>query len=331
LAVAQRIGLPATRVVTGDELDGFDTPALTTALQEVQVFARVRPEQKLAIVEALQRHGDVVAMTGDGVNDAPALKRSDVGVAMGQRGSDVSREVADLVLLDDNFATMVHAIEEGRGIYENIQKFLRFLFSTNLSEVLLVAGGAVLAFALDLRDDAGFLLLPLTAAQILWINLVTDGLPALALAFDRTPGVMQQAPRAPHSPLLDRPSVQFVIGAGTLKALIALGLLGLVPRLGYDLDTARATAFHFMAIGQLLFTYPARHTWTHPLPNRYLLAAVLLGIVIQLAAAAWPVTSQLLGQAAVPVALWALVFGAAGLAWALAEVVARVVWQERAR
>ena len=133
-----------------------------------------------------------------------------------------------------------------------------------------MAGGAVLAFVLDLRDGAGALLLPLTAAQILWINLITDGLPALALAFDRTPGVMQQAPRPPQSPLLDRPSVRFVIGAGTLKALLALGLLGLVPRLGYDLDAARATAFHFMAIGQLLFTYPARHTWTHPLPNRYL-------------------------------------------------------------
>ena len=115
---------------------------------------------------------------------------------MGQRGSDVSREVADLVLLDDNFATIVSAVEEGRGIYENIQKFLRFLFSTNLSEVLLVAGGAVVAFAIDLRDETGGLMLPLTAAQILWINLLTDGLPALALAFDRTPGVMQQKPTA---------------------------------------------------------------------------------------------------------------------------------------
>ena len=139
-------------MLTGEDLDDYQGTALSEALGDVNVFARVRPEQKLQLVELLQAQGEIVAMTGDGVNDAPALKRSDVGVAMGQRGSDVSREVADLVLLDDNFATIVGAIEEGRGIYENIQKFLRFLFSTNLSEVLLMAAGAILAFAIDLRE-----------------------------------------------------------------------------------------------------------------------------------------------------------------------------------
>jgi Ca2+-transporting ATPase len=327
LAVAHMIGVPGNRVLTGEDLEAYETPQLADALREVNVFARVRPEQKLRLVDTLQAAGEVVAMTGDGVNDAPALKRSDVGVAMGQRGSDVSREVADLVLLDDNFATIVGAVEEGRGIYENIQKFLRFLFSTNLSEVVLVAGGAILAFALNLRDATGQLLLPLTAAQILWINLVTDGLPALALAFDRTPGVMQQPPRPPQSPLLDRPSVRFIVGAGTMKALLALGLLALVPRLGYDVDTTRATAFHFMAVGQLFLTYPSRHTWTHPLPNRYLHAAVLGGIVIQLGAAWLPVTSQLLGGAWIPAPLWLLVFATAGVSWALAEGTARLVWR----
>ena len=306
LAVAQQIGIPGVRVLTGDDLAQHQGAALIEALGDVNVFARVRPEQKLQLVEALQAQGEIVAMTGDGVNDAPALKRSDVGVAMGQRGSDVSREVADLVLLDDNFATIVGAIEEGRGIYENIQKFLRFLFSTNLSEVLLVAGGALLAFALNLRDDAGALLLPLTAAQILWINLMTDGLPALALAFDRTPGVMQQPPRPPGSPLLDRPSVRFVVAAGSMKAVLALGVLGLVPWLGYDLDVARAVAFHFMAIGQLLLTYPSRHTWMRPLPNRYLHAAVIAGIGIQFAAAWWPLSASFLGNAGIPLELWGL-------------------------
>src|SRR5688500_10463542 len=189
---------------------------------------------------------------------------------MWRRCSDVSREEADLVLLDDNFTTIVGAVEEGRGIYENIQKFLRFLFSTNLSEVLLVAAGALLAFALGLREESGGLLVPLTAAQILWINLMTDGLPALALAFDRTPGVMEQPPRPADAPLLDRPSLRFVLTVGSMKALLALGVLGLVPRLGYDQDVARATAFHFMAVGQLLMTYPSRHTTTRPLANMYL-------------------------------------------------------------
>jgi Ca2+-transporting ATPase len=328
LAIARQVGISGVRVLTGEDLREYRGAALQQALADVNVFARVRPEQKLQIVEALQAQGQIVAMTGDGVNDAPALKRSDVGVAMGQRGSDVSREVADLVLLDDNFATIVGAIEEGRGIYENIQKFLRFLFSTNLSEVLLVAGGAVVAFFLDLRDSAGFLMLPLTAAQILWINLLTDGLPALALAFDRTPGVMQQAPRPPNAPLLDRGSMRFVIGVGSMKAALGLGLLGLIPLFGYSLEVTRAVAFHFMAIGQLFLTYPSRHTWMRPLPNRYLLAAVLGGVGIQFAAATVPVVSRLLGNAGIPVELWGVVFAGALLSWALAEAISRFVWRD---
>jgi Ca2+-transporting ATPase len=247
---------------------------------------------------------------------------------MGERGSDVSREVADLVLLDDNFATIVRAVEEGRGIYENIQKFLRFLFSTNLSEVLLVAGGTAVAFLIDLRDTSGGLMLPLTASQILWINLLTDGFPALALAFDRTPGVMEREPRPADSPLLDRPSVRFVIGVGSVKAALALGLLGVLPMFGYSLEVTRAATFHFMAIGQLFLTYPSRHTWMHPLSNGYLHAAVLGGIGIQFVAASLPFMSNLLGDAAIPVTLWPVVFAAAVAAWGLAETVSRLVWRE---
>jgi Ca2+-transporting ATPase len=327
LAVAHLIGIPGARVLTGEDLDEYQGAALSEALRDVNVFARVRPEQKLQLVELLQAQGEIVAMTGDGVNDAPALKRSDVGVAMGQRGSDVSREVADLVLLDDNFATIVGAVEEGRGIYENIQKFLRFLFSTNLSEVLLIAAGAVLAFALDLRDTTGGLMLPLTAAQILWINLMTDGVPALALAFDRTPGVMQQPPRPVISPLLDRPSARFVVTTGSMKALLALGVLGLLPLFGYSLDVTRAAAFHFMAVGQLFLTYPSRHTWMRPLPNAYLHGAVIVGVGIQFAAGSLPFTSELLGNAAIPVELSGVVFGGGLLAWVLAEGCSRLAWR----
>lgn len=327
LAIAHQVGVPGVRVLTGVDLVEYQPAALAAALAEVNVFARVRPEQKLQLVESLQAQGHIVAMTGDGVNDAPALKRSDVGVAMGRRGSDVSREVADLVLLDDNFATIVGAVEEGRAIYENIQKFLRFLFSTNLSEVLVVAGGAVVAYSLGLRDSAGLLLVPLTAAQILWINLLTDGLPALALAFDRTPGVMEQKPRPPNSPLLDRSSVQFIAIVGVMKALLALIVLGLLPTFGYSLETTRAAAFHFMAIGQLFLTYPARHTWVRPLTNPYLHAAVAGGLVIQWLAASLPVVSNLLGHAAIPLELWIVVLASAFVSWGLAEVVSQSVWR----
>jgi Ca2+-transporting ATPase len=329
LAIAHRVGIPGVRVLTGEDLAEYQQAALQDALREVNVFARVRPEQKLQLVEGLQAQGQIVAMTGDGVNDAPALKRSDVGVAMGRRGSDVAREVADLVLLDDNFATIVGAVEEGRGIYENVQKFLRFLFSTNLSEVLLVAGGAVLAYLLGLRDSAGSLMLPLTAVQILWINLLTDGLPALALAFDRTPGVMQQQPRRAGSPLLDRASVRFVASVGTMKALLALGLLGVLPVFGYGLEATRAAVFHFMAIGQLFLTYPSRDTWVRPLANPYLHGAVLGGVAIQLAAGSLPGVSRLLGNATIPMELWAVVFVGAFVSWALSRTISRRVWRKR--
>jgi Ca2+-transporting ATPase len=327
VAVAHLIGIPGVRVLTGEDLVEYDERAMTVALREVNVFARVHPEQKLRLVEALQRQGEIVAMSGDGVNDAPALKRADVGIAMGQRGSDVSREVADLVLLDDNFATIVGAVQQGRSIFENIQKFLRFLFSTNMAEVLLVASGAALSFALNLRETSGALLLPLTAAQILWINLITDGVPALALAFDRTPGVMQRPPRPPSSPLLDKPSVRFIVGVGVMKALLALTLLWVVPQLGYGTSEARVVTFHYMALGQLLLTYPARHTSMRPLPNWHLHAAVTLGVVIQVAAGVIPAVSRLLGDARLPIELWTLTVVASVAAWGTAEVSSRIIWR----
>ena len=216
LAVAHEVGIRPSRVLTGLELETMPAEALSEAVKEANVFARVAPEHKLRLVEALKQNGEIVAMTGDGVNDAPALKRSDVGVAMGERGSDVSREVADLVLMDDNFATIVAAIEEGRNIYENIQKFIRFLFSTNLAEILIVVGGAFGAALMGLRDETGAILLPL-----LWVNIVTDGPPALALGLDKDPGVMRERPRDPRSPLLDRESLRFVLTPAASRRRLA--------------------------------------------------------------------------------------------------------------
>jgi P-type Ca2+ transporter type 2C len=242
LSVANEVGIPPGRVVTGLDLETLSSEELSYAVKDANVFARVTPEDKLRLVEALKANGEIVAVTGDGVNDAPALKRSDVGVAMGLRGSDVAREVADLVLLDDNFATIVAAIKEGRNVYENIQKFIRFLFCANLALTLIVVMGAIGSLFLGLRDAAGGLLLPLTAIQLLWINVITNGPPALALAMDRNDGLMQQPPRDPRSPLLDAISLRFIVIAGTVSALIGVLLMIVFPRLGYGIEESRTLA-----------------------------------------------------------------------------------------
>ncbi len=184
---------------------------LDRTVQEVSVYARVNPEHKLRIVKALQRQGATVAMTGDGVNDAPALKTADIGVAMGITGTDVSKEAADMVLADDNFASIVAAVEEGRAIFANIRKFLRYLLSSNLGEVMTMFFGVLLADVIGLRAAEGSsVVLPLLATHILWINLVTDGAPALALGVDPADaGVMNEPPRPRargrhHPPHVDR-------------------------------------------------------------------------------------------------------------------------------
>ncbi|MHB8392606.1 MAG: cation-translocating P-type ATPase, partial [Acidobacteriaceae bacterium] len=184
LAIARDLGIAAANeVITGKQLAAMDVEELASALRRVSVFARVNPEHKLRIVRALQRNGEIVAMTGDGVNDAPALKAADIGIAMGITGTDVAKEAADMVVTDDNFATIVAAIEEGRALFDNIRKFLRYLLTSNFGEILTLFFGVLLVVPLE-RGTGNNLALPLLAVQILWINLITDGAPALALGLD---------------------------------------------------------------------------------------------------------------------------------------------------
>jgi P-type Ca2+ transporter type 2C len=280
LAIARQVGIPAERAVAGDELDGLDPTAFEELAAHETVFSRVTPQHKLALVEALQRRGEVVAMTGDGVNDAPALRKADVGVVMGLRGSDVAREAGDVILLDDDFATIVAAVEEGRSIYANIQKFVRFLFASNLAELAIILVGSVAAFALSLRDHLGALLLPLTAAQILWVNLVMETVTGATLAADANPDVMRRPPRDPRAPLLDRASLAFVLGAGGLLALAPLVLLFVLPELGFEQEAARTAAFHTLVVSALFSALWARRLHGSPGSNRLLYGAVALSLGI---------------------------------------------------
>ena len=324
-AVARKVGLDAERTLVGDELDALSDDALLDALRSVQVFARVSPQHKLRLVEVLQRGGEIVAMTGDGVNDAPALKRADVGVAMGQRGSDVAREVADLVLLDDDFASIVGAIEEGRSIYESIQNFVRFLFSTNVALVSLVVVGALGSFATGARDAAGSLLLPLTAIQLLWINFLGDGPAALALALDRHPDVMKRPPKPPDEPLLDRASRHFVLWTGLLKAAAGVAFLVVLPLWGYTVVAARTAVFLLESVAQLVTAYPARRIGAQAAPNRTLLAVIVGSVALQLATVSLPALRTALGL--VPLDAWVLAASAAAVlvTWVLSEAIGRAL------
>lgn len=319
VAVANEVGIPPSRVLTGIDLETLSSDEISRAVKEANIFARVSPRDKLRLIEALKANGEIVAVTGDGVNDAPALKRSDVGVAMGERGSDVTREVADLVLLDDNFATIVAAIKEGRNIYENIQKFIRFLFSTNLSETLIVVMGVGGSFLLGLHDETGGLLLPLTAAQLLWVNVVTDGPPALVLGLDRDRTVLEQQPRDPKASLLDTRSLRFIFTTGTFKALIGGALLVGLPYYGYTPETTRTLLFLYITIGQLVFAYPARRISGRPSMNVALHLAVILGAGLQLLTVFVPALRILLRLELPSVSSLAWVAGAVVLSWAFAE------------
>src|SRR5215218_9155995 len=292
-AIARELNITADeRAITGAELEKLDDEALERTARECPVYARVNPEHKLRIVDALQKDGQVVAMTGDGVNDAPALKTADIGVAMGITGTDVSKEAADMVLTDDNFASIVAAVEEGRSIFANIQKFLRYLLSSNIGEVLTVFLGVVLAGVIGLTGDEGALVLPLLATQILWINLITDGAPALALGLDPAdPEVMNRPPRSVGSGVITRPMrfgiafVGIIMAAGTLLVL-DFGLPGGLIEGSGDLPYARTMAFTTLVLFQLFNALNARsdeRSAFHRLfRNPWLRGALVLSLALQI-------------------------------------------------
>jgi P-type Ca2+ transporter type 2C len=322
-AIAQKIGLEQKEVTTGAELEGLQEQDWDEAVARSGIFARVTPQQKLQIVDRLRASGHTVAVTGDGVNDAPALKAADVGIAMGKRGSSVAREAADIVLLDDNFATIVTAIELGRGIYANIQKFIRFFFSTDVALILLVSGGLALSFFLGLRDDAGQILLPLTAVQLLWINVVADGPPALALAFDYNEHMLNRRPREKNAQLLSRAALRFILLSGSIKAALGLAIFAVAPMMGADLQSTQTMIFLYESTAQIAFVYPSRRD-NGPTPNNNALnSVVFLSLLLQMATVTWAPLRQFLGLSVLSISEFLWVTLAVCLSLAAATVAGR--------
>jgi Ca2+-transporting ATPase len=273
--VARELGvLKNGRVVVGAAVEEMSDEALAHEVQAIDVYARVSPAHKLRVVTALQQQGHVVAMTGDGVNDAPALKKADIGIAMGITGTDVTKEAAAMLLLDDNFASIVAAVEEGRGIFDNIKKYLMYLLSANIGEILLMTGASLIGLPL-----------PLTAVQILYINLATDGLPALALAVDPPDaGLMQRQPRDPRTGIFTRPVLSLMLVGGGWLALATLTLFAWAIHSGRSTTEAMTMTFVAVVLFEFIKAYnfrSDRHSvLQRPFANRWLNLAVLWELLL---------------------------------------------------
>jgi Ca2+-transporting ATPase len=311
-------------IIDGRELDALSDTDLTARLSEIAAFSRITPQHKLRLVQALQARGDIVAMLGDGVNDAPALRKADIGVAMGIRGTDVAKEAASIVLQDDRFETVTAAVEEGRIIFDNIRKFVFYLFSCNVAEVLVLLCAAL----------AG-LPMPLLPLQILWLNMVTDTFPALALALE--PGdadVMQRPPRNPREALLSR---QFLSSVALYGAMITtVTLAAFVWHVEGPIRQAQTIAFMTLAFAQLFHLGNARSEeplagWTH-LSNPYALGAVALSIALQLLAVYVQPLARVLGVEPLDARRWVIVLSLAVIPAVLGQGIklARRVIRQRA-
>jgi prevent-host-death family protein len=330
-AIARELGIVAAdgdvHALTGADLEAMTQEQLRTRVRDVDVYARTSPEHKIRIVRALQSHGEVVAMTGDGVNDAPALTRADVGIAMGIKGTEATKESAEIVLADDNFATIERAVEEGRRIYDNIRKSVVFLLPTNGAQSLVILVAVLFG-----------LTLPLAPVQILWVNLVTAVTLSLALAYEPAePGVMSRPPRRPGGSVLSRESLEHVIVASLLIGGATLGVFAIERARGTDTDVAQTTAVTMLALGQLAYLFNCRFLGESSLTprvlrgNRVVWIATGALLVLQLVFTYVPFMNSWFDSAPIGPREWALTLGFAILVFLLMEAVKAITRAQEAR
>ncbi|MFT3877856.1 MAG: cation-translocating P-type ATPase [Propioniciclava sp.] len=337
-----------THAVTGHELESMDDRQLSEVVRQTRVFARVSPEHKLRIVDALQANRLIVAMTGDGVNDAPALKSADIGIAMGITGTEVTKEAGEMILGDDNYATIVAAVQRGRVIFDNIKKFIRYLLSSNMGEVATVFFGVVLAGVIGLSDpaDPGAAVVPLLATQILWINLVTDSGPALAMGVDpQIDDVMARKPRGTDERIIDRHMWSRIIGIGLVMGVLSLivydltlpgGLLSGMEHLApvdQQLEVGRTTMFTALVFMQMFNALNSRSdlasAFDHLFTNRWLWISLAAATIAQVLVVNVPALQHAFGTTSITPAHWALAIGA-GVAVLVFEEIMKLARRARA-
>ncbi|MBI5439029.1 MAG: cation-transporting P-type ATPase [Nitrosomonadales bacterium] len=316
LAIAAQLGIGNGRALVGSELDALDEQALRQAVRDVNVFARASPEHKLRLVAALQANGEIVAMTGDGVNDAPALKRADIGVAMGMKGTEVAKEAAEMVLADDNFATIVHAVKEGRTVYDNIKKAIVFIMPTNGGEAGMVLVAVLFGMAL-----------PITPVQVLWVNMVTAVTLALAISFEKSePGVMRRPPCAANEPLLSGFMIWRIIFVSALLTGGSMALFMWESARGVSIEESRTVAINALVVGEMAYLFNCRYllapirTWQDFTGNSYVLLTIAILAVIQAAFTYLPFMQSVFGVVAIDAAAWARIVGFGVLLFAAVEI-----------